>query len=112
MVSNKLVPIFAGARIEAVNHEIVFPDSLNWDGDPDYHAQSQAVPWKDKSKTAIWRGTNTGGNHSSSNWQQFHRHRFVAATNASKLKQAHDQAGAFLSESSNTFPSLFSLLGM
>jgi hypothetical protein len=89
MLSNELLPIFAGSHIEAVNHEITIPDSLYWNEDPDYSAQSPPKPWRDKIIKAVWRGSNTGGKHNSSNWQQFHRHRFVTATNATILQQAY-----------------------
>ncbi|GIZ49844.1 hypothetical protein CKM354_001286300 [Cercospora kikuchii] len=85
-ITTKLVPLFSPAKIAGIETAIRYPDSIYWSREPAYHADaSRRSPWKAKSNKAFWRGANTGGGHGPENWQNFHRHRFVALTNATYL---------------------------
>ncbi|EME47024.1 glycosyltransferase family 90 protein [Dothistroma septosporum NZE10] len=100
-VSQNLLPIFSSARIAGIETAILYPDAIFWAQDPDYYITSiirNSTPWNYKSDRAFWRGSNTGGGHGPKDWQYFHRHRFVALTNASYLSnvesgQQQDWAG-------------------
>jgi hypothetical protein len=86
-ISQWLLPIFAPAKVSGIETAMLYPDTIYWAEDPDYHANVDVTKsWKSKSNKAFWRGSNTGGGHGPDNWHQFHRHRFVASTNASYLR--------------------------
>jgi AcrR family transcriptional regulator len=90
-ISTQLMPMFASAKIAGIETAILYPDAIYWAQDPDYHAGDRLrVPWEDKLNRAFWRGSNSGGGHGPTNWEQFHRHRFVALTNASYLKSVKE----------------------
>ncbi|KAF2217655.1 glycosyltransferase family 90 protein [Cercospora zeae-maydis SCOH1-5] len=99
IVGPTLLPLFAPARIAGVETAIRYPDAIYWAQDPDYHNGSRATAaWSSKQNKALWRGSNSGGSHDGENWHHFHRHRFVALTNATYqqsvvAREADDWAG-------------------
>lgn len=101
--TTRLLPLFASCRVAGVETAMVMPDELNWGEDDDYHAETD-VGWRSKTNKAFWRGSNTGGAHDATNWRQFHRHRFVALTNATYLrgiasgKTGEDSSGTQVNE--------------
>ncbi|CAK1356433.1 unnamed protein product [Cercospora beticola] len=97
-ITTELMPLFSPAKVAGIETAIRYPDSIYWSREPGYHADaSRRAAWKAKSNKAFWRGANTGGGHGRENWQSFHRHRFVALTNAtylSSIKEGQQQGGA------------------
>lgn len=90
-ITTRLLPLFSPAKIAGIETAIRYPDSIYWSREPGYYpAENVRVPWKAKFNTAFWRGANTGGGHGAENWQDFHRHRFVALTNATYLKSVKE----------------------
>lgn len=86
--SQQLIPLFGGSKL-AVNNEILFPAPMPWSEDERFNAGEGAdIDWDSKVDRTMWRGTATGGRHNPSNWQQFHRHRFVYLCNGTKLRDA------------------------
>ncbi|KAE9963611.1 hypothetical protein BLS_009123 [Venturia inaequalis] len=87
LVSRQLFPLFSAQKIKGVNPEIRIPSTLYWTEDNRYIASQKPKPseWSKKRENVVWRGSNTGGRVSKSNWKSFHRHRFVTMTNASNI---------------------------
>lgn len=101
--SSELLPVFSATQIRGLSRTLTLPADLYWrderglyrlpwvkdDGDDEDGHMAPVLPsWDAKRNQAVWRGSNTGGAHDASNWYRFHRHRFVALTNASYLDQA------------------------
>ncbi len=87
--SQQLTPLFGGSKL-AVNNEILLPAPMPWTDDQRFSMSEGAdTNWDIKENQSMWRGTATGGRHNPTNWQQFHRHRFVYLTNGTKLGTAH-----------------------
>ncbi|EUC46589.1 glycosyltransferase family 90 protein [Bipolaris oryzae ATCC 44560] len=98
--SQRLLPLFSSAKLSGVEVALRFPDTIYWSRDPDYNVNATDVitesfdmkqQWLKKLPVAYWRGTNTGGGHDRDNWHRFHRHRFVASTNATWLRTVQSQ---------------------
>ncbi len=84
--SQALIPVFGGSKF-GVNNDILLPAPMHWQDDKRFNAGTDSgVSWPDKKSVAVWRGTATGGFNNPMNWYQFHRHRFVVMTNATKYR--------------------------
>ncbi|KXS94507.1 hypothetical protein AC578_8334 [Pseudocercospora eumusae] len=109
-----LLPIFSDSHIRGVGAEITVPALHYWMDLPSFSipahieaAEYNESTWMAKQTQAYWRGSNTGGRHRSQTWTAFHRHRFVALTNATYLQRAahglsFDWANASLSRPKDT----------
>ncbi|KAH0548054.1 hypothetical protein GP486_008204 [Trichoglossum hirsutum] len=84
-----LFPLFGGSKL-ATNNEILLPAPKYWDNDPRFLAGGPNKPWGKKNNRIIWRGIASGGRNTAVNWRAFHRHRFVAMTNATQVRQAEN----------------------
>lgn len=83
-----LFPMFGGSKM-AINNEILLPPPIYWKGEERFTGgDDNDVEWKDKDNKAVWRGVATGGTNKAENWRGFHRHRFVAMNNGTKLSLA------------------------
>jgi hypothetical protein len=82
-----LFPLFGGSKL-AVNNEILLPAPMYWENEERFTGGDGHGPaWQTKENKVIWRGVATGGKNKATNWKSFHRHRFVAMVNATKVKQ-------------------------
>ncbi len=83
--TTSLFPILGGSKL-SVNNDILIPAPVYWSGEDRFSAAgAQDIDWSSKMNKAIWRGVATGGHNRESNWRGFHRHRFVAMSNATIL---------------------------
>jgi hypothetical protein len=88
--STTLFPLFGGSKM-ATNNELLLPAPMYWDDDPRFAAGGgTSDPWGQKKNRIIWRGLASGGRNKVSNWRGFHRHRFVAMTNATQARRAEN----------------------
>lgn len=86
--SKQLIPLFGGSKL-SVNNEILLPAPMYWNDEERFTGGSDVeIPWEQKIPQAIWRGTATGGTNTPTNWNRFHRHRFIAIVNGSKARSA------------------------
>lgn len=80
-----LFPIFGGSKL-GVNNEILLPAPIYWNEEERFTGgTNRGGPWKKKGDKAVWRGVATGGQNMPENWRGFHRHRFMAMNNSTKL---------------------------
>lgn len=85
-----MFPMFGGSKL-AVNNEILLPAPMYWSDEERFTGRGgKSVPWDRKSDQVVWRGVATGGRNRESNWKAFHRHRFVAMNNGTKIRRAED----------------------
>ncbi|PVI07876.1 glycosyltransferase family 90 protein [Periconia macrospinosa] len=84
-VTQKLFPLFSTSKL-AVSNEILIPSVGDWN--ISNQPSSMTVPWNEREDKLHWRGPATGGKNTASNWQRFHRHRFVAMLNATHVEIA------------------------
>jgi hypothetical protein len=84
-----LFPLFGGSKL-ATNNEILLPAPMYWAKDPRFVAGGPSDPWEEKNNRIIWRGVASGGRNKAENWRSFHRHRFVAMTNATQVRRAEN----------------------
>ncbi|KAH0542836.1 hypothetical protein FGG08_002790 [Glutinoglossum americanum] len=86
--STRLFPLFSESKL-ATNNELLLPAPIYWGNDPWFVAASEpGDPWGEKENRVIWRGPASGGENKFNNWRGFHRHRFVAMTNATQVRRA------------------------
>jgi hypothetical protein len=86
--SKQLIPLFGGSKL-SVNNEILLPAPMYWNDEERFTGGADVdIPWDQKIPQAVWRGTATGGTNTPTNWNRFHRHRFVAITNGTKARAA------------------------
>jgi hypothetical protein len=88
--TNTLFPMFGGSKLPT-NNEILLPAPMYWNNEErfsggDDHGES----WEGKQNKVVWRGVATGGRNREENWKGFQRHRFVAMTNGTKVKNAEE----------------------
>jgi hypothetical protein len=81
-VTKKLFPLFSASKMGPSN-EILVPSALSWNA-----SLPSTLSWTEKKDGLYWRGSATGGRNSETNWQRFHRHRFVAMLNATHVEIA------------------------
>lgn len=84
-VTQKLFPLFSTSKM-TVSNEILIPNVGDWN--TSIQLSSKPVPWSERADKLHWRGPATGGKNTASNWQRFHRHRFVAMLNATHVEIA------------------------
>lgn len=89
-----LFPLFGGSKL-TINNEILLPAPMYWNEEERFTGGNwHGGPWSEKNreKAVIWRGTATGGKNRPSNWKGFHRHRFVAMNNGTKIDAFENHA--------------------
>jgi hypothetical protein len=82
-ITQKLFPLFSASKM-GVSGEILLPTASGFNES----TTRRLIPWAEKKNKLYWRGPATGGRNSATNWQRFHRHRFVAMCNASHVEIA------------------------
>jgi hypothetical protein len=87
MTTEALLPLFSQSPLSGINSEITIPASIYHQDDPKYWSSNLRSAWSDKKALAFWRGINSGGKHTASNWKGFHRHRFVASMNGTYIQR-------------------------
>jgi Glycosyl transferase family 90 len=89
--STRLFPIFGGSKL-MTNNDLLIPAPMYWDKkDHRFVATGgSGDPWENKDARVIWRGVASGGRNKANNWKGFHRHRFVAMTNATQVRRAEN----------------------
>jgi hypothetical protein len=89
--SQELIPLFGGSKL-TVNNDILLPAPMYWNDEERFSGGADGdISWQEKTPSAIWRGTATGGHNTPINWHHFHRHRFVAMTNGTRFRIANKQ---------------------
>ena len=85
-----LFPMFAGSKLHT-NNEILLPAPMYWNNEERFSGgDDHGDSWTDKLDQVVWRGVATGGRNRDTNWKGFQRHRFVAMTNATKIRNAEE----------------------
>nr|POE56180.1 beta-1,2-xylosyltransferase 1 [Quercus suber] len=86
--SKKLFPLFGGSKL-SINNEILLPPATYLATNPIYSGgEDHGGAWSGKEDSLIWRGSGTGGRYTETNWQRFHRHRFVSTVNGTAIHVA------------------------
>jgi hypothetical protein len=86
--TNTLFPMFGGSKLPT-NNEILLPAPMYWNNEERFSGgDDHGELWEGKHNKVVWRGVATGGRNREENWKGFQRHRFVAMTNATKVKNA------------------------
>lgn len=87
MTTEALLPLFSQSSLSGVNPEMTIPANIYYQDDPKYWSSNLTRAWSKKETLAFWRGINSGGKHTASNWKGFHRHRFVASMNGTYIRR-------------------------
>ncbi|KAH0544768.1 hypothetical protein FGG08_001135 [Glutinoglossum americanum] len=89
--TSRLFPLLGGSKL-MTNSEILIPAPIYWEDDPRYATGDSRGKWGKKAPRVTWRGKASGGRDMADNWKAFHRHRFVAMTNASQIRRVESWA--------------------
>ncbi|POS77313.1 hypothetical protein DHEL01_v204293 [Diaporthe helianthi] len=98
-----LVPILSTGSLSTMG-DILYPSPAYLEDEFQY-ADANDVEWDSKRNNLYWAGSNTGGFSSDSQWQQFHRQRFVELAQNVKRRQ-HDylrESGGILNRVKSSF---------